>query len=254
MSWILRLIPVPVIFLILGLGCFAFMGALFNYENGKRIARETGVPEAVPVSQMQAVRGFPWFEETTIRVQIVEDLSYLYWTETEAGEIEFPLYFFVDPSHEGTVKTVLGAFSYSSPEEDEVAAYLEKAFVEEGALGPIFELTGVPALTPSVTMDEVDWAAYDLDVALSDNFFYIEPHFAGRDAILKERPEFYLVVGITGIMMFVFSIVAAVVRRAWRRRETDGGAGRALAKKGFVAAAAGGVAKLVGGDDDEGFI
>lgn len=252
MSWIFRLIPFPVILFLLGLACLALTGALFNYENGKRIARETGAPDAVAVSRMQPIRGFPWFEETTIRVQASEDLSYVYWYENESTE--FPVIFLVDPDHEGPVQEVLGAFSYTSLEDAEVGAYLEQAYVEDGALGPIFELTGVRALSPPVTMEEIDWAAADLGVTVSENFFYIEPHFAGRETIVEARPELYFVAGLIGVLLIWFSMIAAIIRKKWMRRERDGGSTRAAAKKGVVAAAVGGIAKLADGGDGEGFI
>ena len=249
-SWIFKLIPFPMLMFLAGAASLALTGALFNYELGKQAARETGAPEAVPISQMAAVRGFPWFEETTIQVELREDLTYVYWD----GEIDYPLLFLVDPDHEGPVQEVLGAFSYTSLEDADMSDYLDDAYVRDSDHGAIFEFTGLRALFPSVTMEETNWAADELNVTLSENFFYIDPHFIGRDTIIQARPSLYMATGIAGVVLVWLSMIAAIIRKRWKRRANAARTGRATARKGIIAAAAGGIAKLADGDGDEGFI
>lgn len=252
MTWILKLIPIPVLLFLAGLGAGAAAIANVHYEMQKTKAREVDVPAAIAASELGDYKPFPWFTEVTVQFQIAEDATYLYWEETASGEIDYPVLFFLDPSHAGPVREVLGAISFGSYDAEAMDAYMEATNIGAGALGPIFEMTGIPHLFPAVTQDEIEFAASDLGLTMSPNFLHLNPHFEGRDIRVEARPELTYIAGGASIVLIWLSMIAAIFRR--RRARSDEGFAHKAAKKGLVAAAAGGVKMLVSDDEEEGLV
>lgn len=118
-------------------------------------------------------------------------------------------------------------------------AYLESVRLEDGPVGGIFELAGVPPILPFVTYEEVEWAAAELGVELAPNFLYLDPYFEGRDTRVAPRPALTYIAGGTTLLLFWLSMIAAVIRRRWRRAAEANNLHR-VAKKALIAAAVGG--------------
>lgn len=252
MSWILRIVPIPFIILIAGLVAGAATLANVHYEMQKSAARDAGAPAVVSAADLGTYRAFPWFDEVSVRVQLDENLTYLYWNDFADGStIEYPVLFFVDPAQDRPAREVLGAVAFTSLEASDMEAYLASAQVGEGPLGPILELTGLAQFMPIVTNEEIQWATEDLGVTMSSNFLYLDPHYLGRDLRLAPRPELTYIAGGASVVLIWLSMIAGIIRHRWRR--SHGGALQSVAKKGLVAAAAGG-AKMVIGDDEGDYI
>lgn len=248
------MIPFP--FLIFVAGVVAGLAAVANvhFEMQKSAARDAGTPPVIDASELGTYRTFPWFDEVTVRVQMVEDLTYVYWDELADGStIEYPVMFFVDPAQAQPTREVLGAIAFTSLDWDDVQAYLETAFVEDGPIGSIFELSGVPAFQPIVTYDEIEWAAYDIGAAMAPNFLYLKPHYRGRDLSVAARPELTYIAGGASVLLIWLSLIAAILRRRRCRDAADSTGLRRAAGKGLVAAAGGGAKMLFGEDEDEGY-
>lgn len=252
MNWILKLIPIPVLLFLAGLVAGAGAIANVHYEMQKTKAREAGAPAAVLASKLGDHRPFPWFDEATVQFQISEDATYVYWADGTDGTIEYPVLFFFDPEQVGPVREVLGAISFDSYEAEAMEAYMEATYVQDGALGAIFEMTGIPHLFPAVTKDEIAFAAADLGLTMSENFLHLNPHFEGRDIRVEARPELTYIAGGASILLIWFAMIAQVIRR--RLRRSDEGFARKAAKKGLVAAAAGGAKMLLSDDEEEGLV
>lgn len=254
MSWILRLIPLPFMLFLAGLASLGVTGALFHFEHQKSIARENGVPATIAAGDLpDDIKPFPFFEEVSVRLQLHDDLTYVYWDETIDGYIEYPVLFFFDPETSDPNGTVLGAIAFNSFEEEAMQAYMETTFLGEGPSGgSIFEMAGIPAFLRDVTSEEVRWAAEDLGLTMADNFLYLNPHFEGREQIIAARPELQYVAAGAGMLLIWLSMIAAIVRRRWRRA-AESTVGH-VAKKGLVAAAAGGVGALISGAEDSDLI
>lgn len=242
MTWIFRIIPFPLLLLLAGLIAGAAAAAHVYYETQKANARDAGVPTAISASELGEIRGFPWFDEVAVRVQTHEDLTFVYWEDSSQGEIEFPIVFFFDPAHSGPVREVIGAIAFDSFEAEEMAAYLDSVRLEDGPMGPVFELVGIPPIMPYVTREEVEWAASDLGVTLAPNFLYLDPHFKGRDQRLAARPELTLIAGGASMFLIWLALIAFVIKRRWN---AAGAADSAAMKKGFVAAASGGAGMMM---------
>ncbi len=254
-SWILRLIPIPFLILLAGLVAGAAAIANVHFEMQKSAAREAGPPTTVSAADLGKYRAFPWFEEVSVRVQLDEDLTYLYWNDFADGtSIEYPVLFFVDPAQDQPAQEVLGAIAFTSLEAEDMQAYLAEAQVGEGPLGPILELSGLAQFFPIVTQEEIEWAAQDLGVSMSPNFLYLDPHFLGRDLRLEPRPELTYIAGAAAMVLLWLSMVASIFRRRWRRSDAATGGKERTAKKGLVAAAVGGAKMIVGEDEEEGLI
>ncbi len=251
MSWIFRFIPISTVLLLAGIAVGAIALGHVHYEIEKRKARENGVPEAVTASQLPNVRSFPWYEEVTVQVQFQDELSYVYWEDTAHGEVEFPIMFFFDPTHEGPVRQVLGAIAFDSFEAEDMLAYLGDVYQEDGALGAIFKLTGTRQFLPYVTYAEVEVAAEDLGVEMSPNFLYIDPYFRGRETRVQARPELTYAVGGLSMVLIWFSMVASIMRKRRANTQEPQAVAKTIAKKGLIATAFGG-AKVLFASDDEG--
>lgn len=254
MSWILRIIPFPILLLLVGLAFGAAALTHVHYEIDKRKAREAGVPQAIAASELGKMRAFPWYEEVTVQVQTHQDLTYVYWEEFTEGVVEYPIVFFFDPSKTGSVREVLGAFAFDSFEEDDMVAYLDSVQREDGALGPVYELTGAPQFQPYVTYDEVKVAAAELGVSMSPNFLYINPYFTGRDTRIQARPELTYIAGGASVLFIWLSMIAAIFKKRRRRAVEHASTGAQVAKKGLVAMAAGGVKMMVSGEEEGGIV
>ncbi|MDJ1008934.1 MAG: hypothetical protein QNJ13_14045 [Paracoccaceae bacterium] len=254
MAWILRFVPLSLLMVLAGLACFAGAGAWAHYEWQKSLAREADLPPPVAAGALGEVRGFPWYEEVAVTAQIDEDLTYVYWVDYTDGTVEYPILFFFDPAEQGPVREVLGAIAFDSYDEAAMMTYLESAVQGEGAFGPIFELAGAPPILPSVTYEEIVWAAEDLGVAMSENFLYLDPYFDGRENRLEARPELTYIAGLAGIALMWLGLIVQIVRRRFRNAEAERKAMGLAARRGLVAAGSAGLAALLGDGEDDGYI
>ena len=254
MSWILKLIPLPLLMFLAGLVCLAAAGAHAHYEWQKGIALNAGLPDTIAASEIGEVRGFPWYEEVEVLAQMDEDLSYVYWADTADGTIEYPVLFFIDPGHTGPVRRVLGAIAFSSYDETEMLDYLAQVEVGEGERGPIFRLAGTPAFLHEVTGEEIEWAASELGVTMSENFLFLDPYSEGRAQRLEPQPILTYIAGGLGVGLIWLAMIVQIIKRRFRRAEAERLAMGQVARKGLVAAGGAAVGAMFGGDDDEGFI
>ena len=223
MSTILRFIPIPMLLLLAGLAAAAATLANVYYEVQKTTAREVGPPEAIVASDLGDVRGFPWFEEVTVQVQIEDSLTYVFREDSADGTVtEYPVLFFFDPSQQAPVREVLGAFAYDTDTAEEMDVYLKSVQLGTGSRGPIFKLTGVPPIRPSVTHDEIQFAAEELGVTLAPNFLYLKPHFQGRDTHVAARSGLTYAGGMIAILFIWASMLAQIMRRRRRHAEALG--------------------------------
>lgn len=245
MNWILRLIPIPVLMFLAGLACFAAAGAHAHYEWQKGLALEAGLPDAVPVSEVGESKGFPWYEEFVVTAQMDEDLTYVYWEDTSEGTIEYPVIFLFDPDQTGPVREVFAAIAFNTYEEEAMTAYLQSVEQGEGELGKIFRLVGTPAFLHDVTDDEIEWAAYDLGVTMSENFLFLDPYYQGRGLRLEPQPMLTYIAGGLGVALMWLAMIAQIIKRRFRRAAAEREALGQVAKKGMVAAGAAGIGAIL---------
>ncbi|MEL7027147.1 MAG: LapA family protein [Pseudomonadota bacterium] len=254
MNFILRLIPLPVLMFLGGLVFLAAAGAHAHYEWQKGQALDVGPPATVSAADVGEVQSFPWYEEVVVMAQIDDDLTYVYWEDTNQGTIEYPVMFFVDPNHTGPVREVLGAIAFNTSEEDRMIKYLESVQQGEGERGLIYRMTGTPAFMHDVTDEEIEWAAADMGVTLAENFLFLDPYFQGRAARLEPQPILtYLAAGL-GIGLIWLAMIAQIIKRKIRRRQAERQIAGGLAKKGMVAAGGAVVGAMLGGDGDNDYV
>mgnify|MGYP001796297743 CR=1 FL=1 len=248
MNWILRLIPIPVLMLLGGLACLAAACAHAHYEWQKGLALEAGLPDTIKASEIGESQGFPWYEEFAITAQMDEDLTYVYWEDTPEGTIEYPVIFLFDPDHTGPVREVFAAIAFNTYEEAAMTAYLDRVEQGEGELGKIFRLVGTPAFLHDVTDEEIEWAAYDLGVTISENFLFLDPYYQGRGARLEPQPMLTYIAGGLGVALIWFAMIAQIIKRRFRRAAAEREALGQVAKKGMLAAGAAGVGAILGSE------
>lgn len=249
MNWILRLIPLPFLIFLGGLACLAAAGAHVFYELEKSKALEAGLPPTLAAGQLGEVKEFPWYEEVVVEAQIADDLTYVYWEEWDTGTIEYPVLFFFDPNHTGPVREVLGAISFETSTEAQMNAYLDSVYQGEGEHGSIYRLVGTPAWLPEVSSDEIEWAAYDLNVSMSENFLHLDPYFQGRGARLEPQPMLGYIAAGLGFGLIWLAMIAQIIKRRLRlaRAEREMSAAGNVAKKGLLGAGAAVVGSMMDG-------
>lgn len=249
MNWILRLIPLPFLMFLAGLAALAVSGALVHYEYQRAEALKNGPPATITARQIPETTGFPFYEEVVVEAQFEDALTYVYWAESDTGVVEYPILFFFAPDQTRPVREVLGAISFQSADEAAVNAYLESVFQRDGERGPIYRLVGTPAFMPEVTREEIEWAAYDLDVSMSANFLHLDPYVEGRGVRLEPQPFPGYIAAGAGFGLIWLAMIAQLIKRRLRRAraEREMAAAGNVAKKGMIAAGAAAVGAMMDG-------
>lgn len=96
------------------------------------------------------------------------------------------LYVLVDANASILDDVAYGAIVVDADEADRVSDWLTENATSVGGAGPALTITGL--LSGRIRADMVDGALTDRGMVKSPDFFYITPHFDGREAALTPQP------------------------------------------------------------------
>ncbi len=199
-------------FAVIGAGVYALH--LTQLENDKiAVALASEPPQRVDfTSQTNIGSG-----EVLLRAQIDDFYSYEYHYETDGGEPYVEYYYFLrEPNATAEASDFAAVVILETDQRDELAAWVNKAIVGEGKLGPILELNGWARPLDVLGSDVGEILGY-FGMTKASNFTYIRPFLNSREEGLRAAiipvELVTIVTGILSIAAFLAGIIVLVVSR-----------------------------------------